>query len=224
MKIKIVIFLSMCITFFQFNCKLIEKETISTVSPTSTVLKSPTPQIENASKEDSIDVEKKTVTCKNKELSSIWLVLLKDVDMKKTITDANVGGDCSDYIVIEKKIDLNNDGNDEIFVDGIGVLRSASTKPILVMKEEKKGYKVLLREQGEIYIIKKTKTNGFKDLFFPSRRSSSSTFFSTYKFQNGKYQKIKCQIEIYNRPRSKKVFACDDLKGIEQFESSSFKE
>ena len=199
------------------NCKSTNSEIISDSPSSADVFAKPT--VMPVDIEPEVDAEKETSTCTNQDLSKIWQELKKDEDIKEQIIDANRGGDCSDYIKIAQRIDLNNDGISEIFVEGKGTFGDVSTIPIWVMKKEGNRYKVLLREQGEKYYIKKVKTNGYRDLFFPSRRNISSTFLSTYKFQADGYHVAKCQVEFYYAPQKiKKLFDCDDKKAIEKYE------
>lgn len=156
-----------------------------------------------------------TIKCENKELHRILRWLQKnDAD----IPIGNTDWDCSDFIKIRQHFDLNGDGIKEIFVTGSGAWGAVSTLPIWVMQKKKNGYRVLLKEQGEFYTIKKTSTNGYRDLYFPSRRDIMSTFLSTYKFRKDKYYKAKCQVEFYYDPdKIRKVFDCNDEKGIDGF-------
>lgn len=164
---------------------------------------------------------KSDFTCQDDELSKIWQEIWKEEFVRDFFAEQKADGDCSEYLKIAKRIDLNGDGANELFVEGKGTISAASTMPIWVMQKQGDGYKSLLREQGEFYDVKQAKTNGYRNLFFPSRRSVASAFLSTYAFENGKYQIVKCQIEFYNEPRKiRKVFECDDKKEIEKFENS----
>lgn len=163
---------------------------------------------------------KKDISCEDEELSPIWRILSDDKDIKELVIESNFGGDCADYASIAKKVDLNNDGINELFVEGNGNFGNVSTIPIWVIGKDGNNFKILLREQGEQYEIKQTRTNGYNDLFFPSRRSVQSSFLSTYTFDDGKYQVKKCQVAFYNKTdKPSKVFNCDETKKIEKFES-----
>ena len=160
-----------------------------------------------------------SIKCKSKELYEI-LMWLQEND--GDVPYGNMDWDCSDIIKIKRHYDLNGDGVKEVFVEGAGIWGSVSTSAIWVMQKKKHGYTILLREQGELFEVKKTSTNGYRDLYFPSRRSVWSTFLSTYKFKKNSYYKAKCRIEFYDAPaKIRKEFNCEDEKGITQFEDES---
>lgn len=160
------------------------------------------------------------ISCNDEELSPIWKILSDDKDVKELIIESDLGGDCSDYVSITKKVDLNDDGINELFVEGNGNFGNVSTFPIWVVGKDGNDFKIFLREQGEEYEIKQTRTNGYNDLFFPSRRSVQSSYLRTYKFNDGKYQVQKCQVAFYDKSdKPSKVFNCDETKKIEKFES-----
>lgn len=149
------------------------------------------------------------ITCKSKELFGVWQELNKELRF--------TSGDCSDYIKIDRLYDLNHDGIKEYFVKGTGSWGAASTLPIWILQKRGREYVVIHQEQGEDYFVKKSKTNGYQDLFFPSRRNIVSTFLSDYKFQKGKYYRTSCKIEFYYDSK-KQILDCDDEKGINELE------
>ena len=167
--------------------------------------------------------ERKIIACEDEELSPIWKILSDDKDIKELIIENNLGGDCADFVSMTEKIDLNNDGINELFVEGNGNFGNVSTVPIWVIGKEGNNFKILLREQGEEYEIKKTRTNNYNDLFFPSRRNVQSSFLSTYIFNDGKYLVQKCQVAFYKKSdKPTKIFNCDETKMIEKFESENY--
>ncbi len=131
-------------------------------------------------------------------MSKIWQVIWKDKFVREFFDEEVADGNCAEYLAVVKRTDLNHDGIDELFVEGKGKISAASTTPIWVMQKQGDEYKSLLREQGELYQVRKTRTNGYEDLFFPSRRSVASTFLTIYKFRDGKYQSAGCRVEFYN--------------------------
>ena len=217
MKIKHLAILSLliCASPCFFNCQS-NTENVLVHSPSRVSLEQSIPNNSKLTKEQE---NKKAVTCTKKELVEVWREIQVDKDVKEQIMDADIGGDCSDYIKIAKKIDLNGDGIEELFVEGKGTFGSVSTIPIWVMQRKQKLFKILLREQGEIYFVRKTKTNGYRNLFFPSRRSIASAFHRSYKFEGGIYIENKCQIEFVNAPRHiHKTCNCNDENCIDKVE------
>ncbi len=167
-----------------------------------------------------IDTLQASNLCADKELAPIWEIISKDDAVRQAVANGNDDADCSDYTTVAKRIDLNNDGTEELFVEGIGNVAAASTKPIWVVGLIDHDWKVLLREQGEMYEIKKSLSNNYRDLFFPSRRNVYSQILSSYKFDGGQYQRSSCQIAFFkNSNRPIKTFSCKDDKKIDEFES-----
>ena len=165
------------------------------------------------------DILPKEFTCNNKELLGIWNEIWKDNFLKEFFENGIPEGDCAEYLDISRMVDLNDDGKKELIVKGKGRISAASTMPIWVIQKNTSNYKILLQEQGEFYKIEKTKTNGYRDLYFPSRRTVMSSFLSTYKFKEGVYHRSKCQVEFfYEESKFRKIFNCNDKKRIKDFE------
>lgn len=225
--IFVVLFLSFNFVGLFVNCRphtaeVSVTETKSNVYASASPTTTPPPptaddepaQLNNAGSKSS------TVSCEDKELAPIWKILADDKGIKELVIESDSGGDCSDYVSVAKKIDLNGDGIMEIFVEGNGNFGSVSTVPIWVIGKIGNDFKVLLIEQGEQYEIKPARTNGYQDLFFPSRRSVWSAFLSTYRFSGEKYETARCQVAFYYKSdKPVKVFNCDQQKEIEKFES-----
>jgi len=191
----------------------------ASVTPTATP-----PDVED-SKLNNLGRPSIIITCRDEELAPIWKILVDDKDVKELVIESDLpselGSDCSNYVNVAKKTDLNNDGTMEFFVEGNGNFGNVSTIPIWVIGKVGNDFKVLLREQGEQYKIKPTRTNGYRDLFFPSRRNVWSSVLSTYKFSDEKYKIAQCQVAFsYKSDKPLKVFNCDQQKEIEKFESN----
>lgn len=160
------------------------------------------------------------ITCRDSKLEGIWIKILAN-DTVAELVNPEAGKDCSDYITVKKEVDLNNDGKEEVFVEGVGNFLAASTTPIWVVGRSDTGYTILLREQGEHYQIQKQRTNGYSDLYFPSRRSVWSATLSTYSFKDGKYLRVKCDVAFYSKSaKPLKTIDCGNTKAIENFEST----
>lgn len=218
-----ILFLSFNFAGLFINCRPHTDE-ISRAETKSDVYASVTPTAKpqdiEAAKLNKAGNKRSIISCQDEELSPIWKVLTDDKDIKEMVIESDLGGDCADYVNVAKKTDLNDDGTMEFFVKGNGNFGNVSTVPIWVIGKVGNDFKVLLREQGEEYKIKPTRTNGYQDLFFPSRRNVWSSFLSTYKFSNEKYKIDQCQVAFYHKSdKPLKVFNCDQQKEIEKFES-----
>lgn len=222
--ILIILFLSFSFVGLFINCWSHTDE-ISHAQTKSDVYKPTIPTTTPPGNEDAklnkAGNKKSIITCRDEELAPIWKILADDKDIKELVIESDSGGDCSDYVSIAKKTDLNDDGIMEFFVEGNGNFGNVSTIPIWVVGKDGNDFKVFLREQGEEYEIKPTRTNGYQDLFFPSRRNVWSSFLSTYKFSDEKYKIDQCQVAFYHKSdKPLKVFNCDQQKEIEKFESN----
>jgi hypothetical protein len=219
----IILFLSFNFAVLFINCRSytaeishaeVKPDVYASVTPTVTPQDGETAKLNKAGNKSSI------ISCRDEELAPIWKILADDKDVKELVIESDSGGDCSDYVSVAKKIDLNDDGIVEFFVEGNGNFGNVSTVPIWVVGKDGNDFKVLLREQGEEYKIKPTRTNGYQDLFFPSRRNIRSAFLSTYKFSDEKYEISQCQVAFYHKSdKPLKVFNCNQQKEIEKFES-----
>jgi hypothetical protein len=216
---KIFFLLLLVFGICSFSCQSID--TISAKNDNESGENKQKKEILSTNSIDKTSYVKNEFICINNELLGIWQEIWKDKFVREFFENELADGDCSEYLTIAKRVDLNQDGADELFVEGRGKISAASTTPIWVMQKKGDGFKSLLREQGEFYYIRKSKTNGYQDLYFPSRRSTASAVLSTYKFKNGEYQVAQCQVEFYNEPRNiRKKFDCNDKEEIEQFEVS----
>lgn len=221
--ILIVLFLSFNFAGLFVNCRSHTTEIshaeakpdgYASITPTAT------PQDVEAAKLNNPGTKSSIVSCRDEELSPIWKILADDIDIKELVIESDLGGDCSDYVNVAKKADLNNDGILEFFVEGNGNFGNVSSFPIWVIGKDGDDFKVLLREQGEQYKIKPARTNDYQDLFFPSRRNVWSATLSTYKFSGEKYEIAQCQVAFYHKSNKPlKVFNCNQQKEIEKFES-----
>ena len=69
-------------------------------------------------------------------------------------------------------------------------------------------YKVIFDDSAEEYVIKKSKTNGYRDVFVRFHASCCSSYQTTYKFQRGKYRENKCFFVDYGTTGIKNVITC----------------
>ncbi len=222
--ILIVLFLSFNFAGLLINCRShtdeishaqIKPDVYASVTPTAT------PQNVEDAKRNNPGRASIIITCRDEELTPIWKILADDKGIKESVIESDLGGDCADYVTVVEKTDLNNDGIVEFFIQGNGNFGNVSTVPIWVIGKVGNDFKVLLREQGEQYKIKPTRTNDYQDLYFPSRRNVWSSVLSTYKFSNEQYKIAQCQVAFsYKSDKPLKVFNCDQQKEIEKFESN----
>lgn len=159
--------------------------------------------------------------CRSKEKLKIWKILKKTDYVKGFLEDEKEAGNCDQYIDSIKHLDLNGDGQDELYVISGTKIHPVSFATIWIYQKVGNTYKEILEERDENYKILKTKTNGFHDLSYVSRRTTFTAFHSNYKYKNGEYQSVKCSVGVpYEKGAKTKFFNCDDDEKIEEFENS----
>lgn len=148
--------------------------------------------------------------CKIKELVPFWENLDKDAFLKfkslelKSLNypkdfqenwGASKNFDCSHFGGIEKEIDLNNDGEKEIFVVGIWYMRDSER---MVFQKVNGQLKVIMYDLGSFEDeILEHKTNGFRDVKEITNWSGAERSIRIYNFDGKRYKKKKCFVESY---------------------------
>jgi hypothetical protein len=157
--------------------------------------------------------------CKDKEALKIWQILKKSDYINGQTNGVTETGDCHQYLQITHRLDLNDDGQAEIYVES--GIRTGPVSFQIAWIYQKKGntYKRILdNERDDNFKVLKTKTNGFHDLHFVSRRDIGSVYISDYKYENGTYNSVRCRVGFYDGGiLNKQLFDCDDEKGMNEF-------
>ena len=155
--------------------------------------------------------------CRSREALKIWRILRKTDYMKGFLGDKETG-DCRDYLEITHRIDLNGDGQPELYVESGYKTGPVSFRTAWIFQKKKNTYQEILGlERDDNFKVMKTKTTGFHDLSFISRRDVGSAFLSTYKYKNGKYESVKCRVGVYDNGVIVKKFDCENEKGLAEF-------
>ena len=148
--------------------------------------------------------EKPETTCNDKNLLPLWKELKNDKNFREYEKDFHLTGDCADMLSIRKE-DLNNDGRDELILQGKdGDLCSPTGAcGVWIYQQKDTKYKLLLsssayRDGEESWIdLEKRKTKGYQDILLKSHASASETIYWFYKFNGNKYVKNKCLFYNY---------------------------
>jgi hypothetical protein len=137
----------------------------------------------------------KKLPCEDKYLQFIWKNLTGEVGytFSDNLEDMD---DCSDFISVDKFVDLNNDGQSEIMIVGnkIPFCSSGGCDIWIFQKNSRERYKKLFSIFGSVKVMK-SKTNGYRDLEHSFRFSSDEFSRKVYKFNGIKYIPNQCQME-----------------------------
>lgn len=148
------------------------------------------------------EVEPAKPFCYDKNILSIWNVLLKDKDFWEWEPTSYQSLDCKDMLEI-KKIDLNQDGNKEIILRGKNSNLCSAVGNCAFWIYEKRGkiYRKLLADTDYCDASKlgeqllKTKTNSYHDILLKGHLSAPDTSYAFYKFDGKKYKIHKNLVE-----------------------------
>lgn len=166
------------------------------------------------------NVDNPKYSCKEKQLESFWEKLDKEAFLKfkrQEIKIQNTSSeftsypdmnsfekewryfqksfDCSYFLGINEEIDLNSDGEKEIFVTGEFGMRDGET---FVFQRKDDKLKPILHDVCNIEReIKQTKSKGFSDITFSENWSGGSRMISHYQFNGKTYEAKKCFSEAY---------------------------
>lgn len=166
--------------------------------------------------------DKSMFRCADRETSEIWKLVKKTEFVTGYLRGETETGDCKDYLAITKRIDLNDDGADELYVEGGSKISPATFRPSWIFQKTANGYRLLLEERDDKFKILKEITEGFHDLYFVSRRTTRTISLSTYQYKNGKYESVKCLVSVpFGDGQQAKLFNCANQKGIEEFEKEN---
>jgi hypothetical protein len=154
----------------------------------------------------------KPVVCKDKTISLVWKPLINSQkDFWEWVNTTSKVYDCAQMFETEK-IDLNKDGIKEIKIRGIfgnfcGATGNCS-EWIFGRTRKSAKYKLLLKSGGEYFHVRKSSTNGYKDIYITTHDSASSSYHMIYKFSGKIYQENKCWFEDYSFEGKKYVMSC----------------
>lgn len=149
-------------------------------------------------------------SCKERELVSFWEKLDEKafLTFQKTLLKQQNKGypklfqkewkklsknfNCSYFGGINKEIDLNSDGKNELFVLGQIVSNHADGETFVFQNKNGK-YKVILYDGGSIEDkIGDTKTKDYFDIVFKTNWAGGGQTISHYKYKGKTYKAVKC--------------------------------
>lgn len=160
--------------------------------------------------------------CADKEKLKIWETLKKTDYVREQLKGAPETGNCADYIESVKPIDLNDDGQSELFVFGTPKLYAPAASAVWILQKIGEDYRQILQERDVNYKILKESSNGFHDLYFVTRRAPRRFVLSTYQYKNNRYESVKCLVGIpFGTGEQAKLFNCDNEKGMAEFEKAN---
>jgi hypothetical protein len=156
--------------------------------------------------------KRKPVICKDKTISLVWKQLINSYkDFWEQVNSGLEVYDCAKMFETEE-IDLNKDGIKEIKIRGkFGNFCGATgncSEWIFGKKKESTTYKLLLKSGGEHFHVRKSSTNGYRNIYITTHDSASSSYHIIYKFSGKKYQENKCWFEDYSSDGEKYVMTC----------------
>ncbi len=157
--------------------------------------------------------KKSAFTCNNKILSAVLNDLRKQKDFDedaKNHLEFSDDSDCQDILYINQTVDLNGDGINEFVVRGANFFLCGATGncQMWIYKKSGNSYKKLLDTGGEILLVKKNLTSGYKNIFVRNHGSCASSYQTTYKFNRGKYEESQCLFVDDSMPGSKYITTC----------------
>jgi hypothetical protein len=180
------------------------------VSPTVT----PTPTPSSAPKLE----QKVKYVCRNR-LFTFALDHLRKIDNEyigRNYVDEFIDGagivNCTELFQVEKKIDLNGDGREEIILRAQGSPKGSffcgatGNCETWVIRRERNGYKVILDASSiEEVHIQQEKTRRYSDLITSHDGGISHHTLAHYKYRDGKYTLKKCTVETVDTDGKKHI-------------------
>ena len=92
-------------------------------------------------------------------------------------------------------IDLNNDGKPELIVQGFcAAVGNCST---WIYRTKEGGYLQLLNDMAQVIKVRRTITNGYRDLVFETHGSATDSGIMVYKFDGTQYRLKECFERTY---------------------------
>jgi hypothetical protein len=123
---------------------------------------------------------------------------------------------CSDLSRIVKEVDLNNDGENEIFISGKEVSNRGDSETYIFQKKNGK-YKIILFDPSSIEKdIKRNKTKKYSDLVFSTNYVTTRRTHSIYKFNGERYERKKCLSEDHEIWKNGKIIGYSEKTIITQ--------
>ena len=162
--------------------------------------------------------------CKEKELVSLWERLnkktfleFKELQLRKYYKnfpnsfqsewkDRIENFSCSDFGYYNKEVDLNGDGQNEIFVSG-SVVSIRADNETYIFQEKNGKFEVILYHLSNIEDeVRQSKTKKYSDLVFMTNWSGSGSRMVThYKFDGKFYKSYKCFSEDHEIRKNGKI-------------------
>ena len=157
--------------------------------------------------------KKKSFTCNSKILSAVLKDSRRDRDFDtnfENYLEASGDSDCQDILQINQTVDLNGDGINEFVVRGNSSFLCGATGncSMWIYKKSGNGYKKLLDTGGEYLTVKRSSTNGYKNIFVRDHESASESYQTTFKFNRGKYEESRCLFVDEFLPGNKSITTC----------------
>lgn len=174
---------------FKFYFKHAEQPVIAQTAETNTVSKPELKDntIQREMNENKVDDTKETVLknlpCKDKNLRLVW-DKIKNEFADETFEDLADRGvrSCKDLFEVEKVIDLNGDKQVEIVVHQIADCPASGNCTFWVFQKEKNDFKPILdTNMIQSFNLRKTQTNGYKDL---ELRTWNQALSITFNYSN----------------------------------------
>lgn len=190
---------------FKFYFKHAEQPVIAQTAETNTVSKPELKDntIQREMNENKVDDTKETVLknlpCKDKNLRLVW-DKIKNEFADETFEDLADRGvrSCKDLFEVEKVIDLNGDKQVEIVVHQIADCPASGNCTFWVFQKEKNDFKPILdTNMIQSFNLRKTQTNGYKDLELRTWNTGFEYYVQLFKFNAGKYKAQKCWFETH---------------------------
>lgn len=151
-----------------------------------------------------IKIAFKDLSCKDEGLKPIWSELIDrtvsiNTDYIERIKDCSdlIETNDSDGLNKDGQVDLDNDGQKEMFVRSvIGYFCGNNCRIFWVFrKDNEKGYRKLFEAMGYMTIVENKKTKGFKDIRFEVYANYAYIDQKLYRFNGTEYVPKKCWSE-----------------------------
>lgn len=90
-----------------------------------------------------------------------------------------------------RRVNLNRDAKPEYIVNLADACGGGQNSPIFVYQRTLRGYSLLLKDSGTDLSVRRTVTNGYRDLVVVAHGSAIDHEITFYKFREGKYRQSK---------------------------------
>lgn len=164
---------------------------------------SPEPAFQTTARRERL--ERRPLTCSDRNILPIWRYLVKDERIYKTEYDTEQTPDCSKIVEVYY-VDLNNDGKTEILVRGMTTPLCGGVGNCAFWIFQKSGNRFRILFKGNDYIdrsrmggqVLRTRTKGYSDILVKGHFTAAHTGFYYLKFNGRKYRDAKCLYEVPN--------------------------